>query len=112
VTSSTSGTRVFIKDSFIENNGNRSTPSGGGVNVQGGSVTNSASIVNTLIDGNAAYAIQVNSSNDTIALANDVLSGSSNNVAINFAGGGAVSSFGPSNVIAGTGSPTVTNPFK
>jgi hypothetical protein len=102
VTSSTSGTRVFIRDSFIENNG------GGGVNVHG-SVPNSASIVNTLIDGNGAYAIQVNTSNDTIAIANSVLSGTS--VAISNAGG-AVSSFGPSNIIAGSGAPTVTNAFK
>ncbi len=110
VASSAADTRVFITASFIENNG-ASGPTGGGVSVQGNGASNSAAIANTLVDGNAAYAIQVGTAGNTIAIANTILGGSSNNVAISNLGGG-VNSFGPSNVIAGTGSPTVSPTYK
>src|ERR1700686_4308878 len=89
VTSTTAGTRVFIKDSFIENNA-------GGVNVQGSGVANSVSISNTLIDGNTSFAVQANTGN-AIALVRSILSGSP--MGISNLGTATIESFGPSNII-------------
>ncbi|MBV8474847.1 MAG: hypothetical protein JO107_12180 [Hyphomicrobiales bacterium] len=110
VVSSTAGTRVFIEDSFIENNGASATTYGG-VNVQGNGAANSAAIADTLIDGNANFAVQTGGAGNTIALVRTILSGTSNNVAISDLGGG-VNSIGPSNVIIGAGAPTVSPTFK
>jgi hypothetical protein len=103
VTSSTAGTRVFIKDSFIENNA-------GGVNVQGNGVGNSAAISNTLIDGNTSFAIQATGTGNAIGLVRSVLSGSPAGVSLS--GGATATSFGPSNVITGTGAVTSTVAYK
>jgi hypothetical protein len=102
VVSSTANTRAFIKDSFIENNA-------GGVNVQGNGVTNVADIVNTIIDGNTSFAVQANTSN-TIVLLQSVLTGSP--AGISNLGTASVVSFGPSNVITGTGAVTSTIDYK
>jgi len=110
VASSTAGTRVFIKDSFLENNG-ASGSTFGGVNVQGNGAANSAAIADTLIDGSKNFAVQVGGAGNTIALVRTTLSGSANNVAISNLGGG-VNAFGPSNTIVGTGSPTASPAFK
>jgi Right handed beta helix region len=103
VVSSTAGTRVFIRDSFIERNA-------GGVNVQGAGVANSASISNTLIDGNTSFAVQVNGASNAIAIVQSILAGSPTGVSV--LGGGAVTSFGPSNIITGAGAVTSTTNFK
>ncbi len=99
VTSSTAGTRVFIKDSFIENNA-------GGVNVQGNSVGNSASISNTLIDGNTSFAAQATGVGNAIALVRSILSGSP--AGLSLSSGATARSYGPSNIITGTGALTST----
>jgi hypothetical protein len=102
VTSTTAGQRVFIKDSFIENNA-------GGVNVQGNGVSNVADIVNTVVDGNTSFAVQAATGN-TIALVNTVLTGSP--AGISNLGTASIISFGPSNVIGGSGAPTSSPTFK
>ncbi|MGH6864369.1 MAG: hypothetical protein ACRECN_08930, partial [Methylocella sp.] len=103
VTSSTAGTRVFIKDSFIENNA-------GGVNVQGNGAGNSASISNTLIDGNTSFAVQANGAGNDIGLVRSILSGSPKGVSL--LNGATAASFGPSNIIAGAGAVTSTVNYK
>jgi hypothetical protein len=108
VVSSTANTRVVIQDSVIENNGTTgSNPANGGVNVQGNGVNNAASIFNTLVDGNKNFAVQVAAGN-SIALVRSVLSGSPAGIA----GAGTVVSFGPSNIITGTGAVTTTTNYK
>jgi parallel beta helix pectate lyase-like protein len=93
VTSSTAGTRVFVSDSFIENNA-------GGVNVQGASVSNSVSISNTLIDGNTSFAVQATGTGNAVALVRSILSGSP--VGLNLMSGANGDFFGPSNIVTGT----------
>ncbi len=102
VASSTANTRVFIKDSFIENNA-------GGVNVQGNGVANVGNISNTLIDGNTSFAVQSNT-NNTVALVRSILSNSP--AGISNLGTATIVSLGPSNVITGTGAVTVTTDYK
>jgi hypothetical protein len=103
VTSTTAGTRVVIKDSFIENNA-------GGVNVHGNGVGNTASISNTLIDGNTSFAVQANGALNSISLVRSVLSGSPTGVSL--LNGATATSFGPSNVIHGAGAVTSTVNYK
>ncbi|MGH6836074.1 MAG: hypothetical protein ACREC9_11095 [Methylocella sp.] len=103
VTSTTVGTRVFIKDSFIENNA-------GGVNVQGNGAANSVSISNTLIDGNTSFAVQANGAGNVIGLARSILSGSPTGVSL--LNGATATSFGPSNIITGAGAVTSTVNYK
>jgi hypothetical protein len=99
----TSGnTRVIIKDSIIVNN-----TLGVAVEAQGGA-TNSASIFNTIIDGNSSIAAGAVGTNGTsaIALTNSVLTGSP--IGLDLVNGGSAILIGPSNTIAGAinGSPT------
>jgi hypothetical protein len=103
VTSNTPGARIFVKDSFIENNA-------GGVNVQGNGTGNTAAIADTVIDGNTSFAVQATNSGNVIGLLRSVLSSSP--TAIGVTGGAQVISFGPSNVINGAGSPTTTTNYK
>jgi hypothetical protein len=103
VTSNTTGARVFIKDSVIAFNG-------GGVNVQGNGVGNVASVYNTLVESNTTYAVQATNANNVVAVANSVLNGSP--AAISLVTGGTAVSFGPSNIISGTGAFTSTIAFK
>jgi hypothetical protein len=101
--SSTSGARVFIKDSFIGLNA-------GGVNVQGNGVSNIASILHTEIDANTSFAVQANGAGNILGIVNSVLNASP--TAISLLNGGTAISFGPSNVVSGAGAFTTTNPFK
>ena len=103
VASNTTGARVFIKDSVIAFNG-------GGVNVQGNGVGNVASVYNTLVETNTTYAVQATNANNVVAVANSVLNGSP--AAISLVTGGTAVSFGPSNIVSGTGSFTTTTAFK
>lgn len=64
--SSSSGARVFIKDSIINLNG-------GGVNVQGNGVGNVASIFSTLIDRNTSFAVQANGVGNILGVVSSVL---------------------------------------
>jgi hypothetical protein len=109
--SSTTGARVFIRDSFISQNGTlNSNPLTGGVNVQGNGVGNIASIVNTEIDANQNFAIQANGTGNVLGIVNSVLNASPTSV--NLLNGGQAFSFGPSNVLSGAGAFTGTTPFK
>ena len=102
--SSTASGRVVIQNSFVSFNA-------GGLNVQGaGGVPNSGVVMDTLMDTNTSFAVQANGANNAIALIRSVLTGSP--AGINALGGAAVGSFGPSNIITGTGSPTVSPLFK
>jgi hypothetical protein len=101
--SSTSGARIVIKDSVINLNG-------GGLNVQGNGVGNSAVLINSLLDSNTTFAVQANNAGNSIALITSVLAGSP--AGINALNGSAVAAFGPSNVITGTGAPTASVAFK
>ncbi len=103
VTSNTTGARVFIKDFVIAFNG-------GGVNVQGNGVGNVASVYNTLVESNTTYAVQATNANNVVAVANSVLNGSP--AGISLVTGGTAVSFGPSNIVSGTGTFTTTTAFK
>jgi hypothetical protein len=96
VSSSTAHTRVFIKDSFIEN-------TVGGVNVQGNGAA--TVISNTLIDGSTTFDAQATAGN-TVALVRSILTNSP--TGLNLMTGAIGILVGPSNVIEGTvnGSPT------
>ena len=99
--SSTSGGRVFVRDSFILFNA-------GGVNVAG--TANIATITNTHILSNTSFSIQVNAG-AIFGVANSSLNGSP--TAISLLGGGQAFSIGPSNVVGGGGSFTGSPfPFK
>ena len=103
MTSSSAGARVFIKDSTINLNN-------GGVNVQGAGVGNVASIANSLIDGNTAFAAQATGAGNVIGMANNVLNASP--AGLSLLSGATAVSIGPSNVVAGSGAFTTTGPFK
>lgn len=108
--SNTSGARIFIKDSVITQNGTQGSSLTGGVNVQGNGVSNIASIVNTVIDSNVNYAVQVTGTGNVAGIANSVLNASPS--ALVLTGGAQAFSFGPSNVVSGAGAFTTTAPFK
>ena len=103
VTSTTAGTRVFIKDSFITNTAI-------GMNVQGNGVANTGLISNTLIDGNSMFSVQVGGTGNTIGLVRSILSNSGTGMSI--LPGGSVVSFGPSNIIGGTTLPSSTKNYE
>lgn len=103
VVSSTTGSRVVIKDSAISLNG-------GGVNVQGNGVSNGVAVIDTLIDTNKNFGVQTNGTGNNVALASSVVAGGP--VGISLLNGGTATSFGPSNVLAGSGTFTTTVGFK
>jgi len=108
VGTSTAGTRVFIKDSFIGFNGVGASDAGG-VKVNG-SAANSAELVNTLVDGNSNFAVRADGATNVVAFFHSTLSGSPTGVSL--LNGGTAVSFGPSNVITGAGAPTTTVNFR
>jgi hypothetical protein len=102
----TANAQVIITDSKITNNL-------GGVNVQGAgspSVANFASLFNSLVDSNTSFAVQVNGAADSIGIARSYLTGSGTGLSL--LSGGVAVSFGPSNVVGGTGAFTSTVPYK
>ena len=101
VASSTNGGHAFINDSLIAFNA-------GGVNVQG--TANIASITNTSILSNTSFAVRANGAGNILGIANSVLNTSP--TAISLLNGAIAVSFGPSNVVSGSGAFTATNPFK
>lgn len=102
--SSTANGRVLIKDSTIIGNTI-------GVNVQGaGGVANIASIFSTLIDSNTNSAVRAFGVGNVIGVASSVLNNSP--AALDITAGATSVSFGPSNVLSGTGVFTTTNAFK
>jgi len=101
--SSTANSRVFVRDSFI-------TQNAGGVNVQGNAVANTASISNTLIDGNTSFAVQANGAGNLVAVVRSILTNSPTGISLlNTA---TAVSFGPSNIVAGAGAFSSTINYK
>jgi hypothetical protein len=103
-------TRVLILNSIITGNG--AGPTFGGVSVVGSpGSANFAEIVNSLIDSNNGFNIQVDGTGGTasLVLAGSILTGST--TAISAIGGGAVISYG-NNVVRNAGSPTQTLPLQ
>jgi hypothetical protein len=108
----TSGTtRVVIQNSIITGNGvsSNSTTPYGGVNVVGAAgIVNNVEIVNSQIDSNTGYNLQVDGTSGTVnaVLAGSILTGTApNNIIVK--GGGNVISYG-NNVLRNNGSPTQT----
>ena len=109
--SSTTGARVFIRDSFISQNGTlNSNPLTGGVNVQGNGVGNVASIINTEVDANQNFSLQANGTGNVLGVANSVLNASP--VAVSLLNGALAVSFGPSNVVSPAFTFSSTQPFR
>jgi hypothetical protein len=74
----------------------------GGVNVAGaGNVANFASMFNSLVNANTNFGIQVTGSNSSIGVARSYIVGTA--TGINLVSGGVATSFGPSNVVGGSG---------
>jgi hypothetical protein len=101
--SSSAGARVFIRDTNINLNN-------GGVNVQGNGTGNLASIFNALIDGNTSFAVQANGGGNVLGVVNSILTSSPTGISL--LNGAQAISFGPSNIVAGAGAFTSTQPFK
>ncbi len=95
------GSRVYIIDSQILSNN-------GGVNVAGSG--NFGTLVDSIVDSNMTFAVQVTNAVNKITLRGSSLTGSP--AAINSATGGQVVSVGGSNFLTGTGVPTSTVPLQ
>lgn len=92
------GTRAFVYDSVILNNG-------GGLNIQGaGGAANTAIVENSVLDNSKSFAAQIDGAG-TLTLIGSTLTGSPS--AIVAAKGAAVISYG-NNVLQGSGLPTQT----
>ncbi|HLH87325.1 MAG TPA: hypothetical protein VKX28_02600 [Xanthobacteraceae bacterium] len=105
--SSTSGAKVFVKDSFIFQNGTlNSAPLTGGVNINGTST--GGTIVDTVVDSNQNFAAQASGAGNVVTVVRTVLSGSPNG--INLVNTGTSNCFGPSNVIGGSGGTCTNSP--
>ena len=107
VASNTSGARAVITNSRILFNGTNGTANTGGVNVQGNGVNNVGTILNSVLEGNQNYALQVTGSGNTGVIANSFFA----STGLSSVSSGNIVSFGPSNIVA-TGSPTSTQAFK
>jgi hypothetical protein len=93
--------RIFIKNSSIYHNSI-------GISVQAaGASLNSILVSRTSVDANLTANIVVDGSNSAVALSDSTISGG----ALSILNGGTLSSFG-NNVIAPSGSPTITLPLK
>jgi hypothetical protein len=107
--SSTSGAKVFVKDSIIIQNGTlNSNPLTGGVNVNG--TANVGTLVDTIVDSNQNFAVQASGASNVAALTRSFATGSAN--AINLVNGGSAICVGPSNVIAGGAVACTPSAFK
>jgi len=96
----TANARVIIENSQILFNA-------GGLNVQGtGGAANAATIAHSIVDANSSFAVQANGAGNAIGLMASFLTGSP--VGINALNGASVVSFGATNLISGSGAPTLT----
>jgi hypothetical protein len=100
---STTPMRVLIQDSIINFNN-------GGVNLPGTGVLNASVIVNSTVSGNTVFAFQANTSNGRVNVVNSVID--DDPASLNLTNGGLAASFGPSNLVDGSGMFTFTNPFQ
>jgi len=101
VASNTANARVVINKSEILFNGTSGNGATGGVAVQGNGVTNIVEVIDTLIQSNQNYGVQVTGAANFVAFIRSVVTP----IGIVAVNGGNLLSFGPSNVFA-TGSPT------
>jgi hypothetical protein len=107
--SSTSGAKVFVKDTIIIQNGTlNSNPLTGGVNVNG--TANVGSLDNTIVDSNLNFAVQASGASNVVTLTSSFATGSAN--AINLVNGGSAICIGPSNVVAGGATTCTASAFK
>jgi hypothetical protein len=107
--SSTSGAKVFVKDSIIIQNGTlNSNPLSGGVNING--TANVGILVDTVVDSNQNFAVQASGAGNIVTLTRSFATGSAN--AINLVSGGAAICIGPSNVVAGGTTTCTASAFK
>jgi hypothetical protein len=101
--SSTANARLIVQNSVI-------TKNTGGLNVQGSGVPNGAFASDTMFDANTNFGVQTNGGN-AIGLLRTVIRGSATGIS-NVGGTGAIISFGPSNLINGTGDVTSTTAYR
>jgi hypothetical protein len=95
--SSTSGAQLYVKDSFIFQDGTlNSAPLTGGINING--TANVGIVVDTIVDSTQNFSVQASGASNAVTLTRTVLSPTG----INTANGGSAVCFGPSNVIAGS----------
>jgi hypothetical protein len=107
--SSTSGGRVFVKDSIIIQNGTlNSVPLTGGINING--TSNAGVVTDTVVDKNQNFAVQASGTGNAVFLTRTFLAGSPN--AVSLVGGGTSTCFGPSNVLAGSFTCTTSTAFQ
>jgi len=95
----TAGARLTVKDSAITNNVN-------GVNVQNGGANLSATVSNSLIDGNTSFGLGANGATASLNYYNSTITGSP--LALSQLNSGQIFSIGTSNVGSGVGSSFVT----
>jgi phage gp45-like len=101
--SATPSPRVLVQNSLITGN------AGGGINVQGVSgATNLVEVLNTLIDANTTFGVQVVGSSELV-LSASTLTGQPSSIIVS--GGGQVISYG-NNVLRNAGAPTSTLPLQ
>jgi len=98
--SSTSGAKLFVKDSHIVDNTT-------GINIQATSPV--AVVSNTVIDANSTFGVVVNGANNVAHFVNSIISNSPNTM--NVVNGASSISHGPSNVLLGPGAFSSSTPF-
>jgi hypothetical protein len=107
--SSTSGARLYVKDSQILQNGtSNSNPLTGGINVNG--TANAGVISDTLVDKNLNFAVQASGASNSVAFTRTDLLGSPKG--INLVNGGTSTCIGPSNHFAGSFTCTASQAFQ
>ena len=108
VASNTANARLIIKDSTIVFNGTQGTANSGGVTVQGNGVANIVEIIDTLVQNNLNYGVQVTGSANFAAFLRSAVTGGPGIVSVN---NGNLQSIGPSNFF-NTGTPTAVTNFQ
>jgi hypothetical protein len=106
VASSTANARVVITRSRILNNGTNGTANTGGVNVSG-ATGNFVFIINTLLENNQNYAVQVTGAQNKVATINSI----GGPAGMGLVSGGQWQAIGPSNLFGGA-APTSTATFQ
>jgi hypothetical protein len=96
VNSTTANARLVILDTVILFNGTQGTANSGGVTVQGNGVANIVQILDTLIQSNANYGLQVTGAANIVAFTRSTVSGGG----IVSVSSGVMQSVGPSNFFA------------
>src|SRR5262249_17112815 len=104
VASNTSGARVVIQNCLIAFNGTQGTANSGGVTIQGNGVGNQAFIMDTMLENNKNYGVQVTGGSNIAAFLRSTVA-PTGIVSVN---SGQLASIGPSNFfgsVTGTLSP-------